>query len=232
MRLFLVEGCFKLGILFVAGETVSFSTIESAESGVNRVSWMFDAAKRTVDIGLALLLLSLAALFSVVLLLINPFFNRGPLFFIQERMGKDLHPFKLVKFRTMTSNFEQTRSADCPLEVDRITPLGRWLRRLRIDEFPQAINVLRGDMSIIGPRPDSYEHAQHYIKHIPGYAERHHVRPGIGGLAQTEVGYVEGTEATRRKVNADLYNIRNRSLRLELFIVLRSFVVIVRRSGT
>ncbi len=124
-----------------------------------------------------------------------------------------------------------TRTAEAPLEINRITKLGRILRKMRIDELPQIINVIRGEMSFIGPRPDYYEHACYFLKEVPGYRERHVVRPGMSGLAQTVVGYVEGSEATKKKVQADLYYITNANLRLELWLIWRTIVVVFAKAG-
>ena len=187
--------------------------------------------KRVFDIILSIVLLPLLLIFAVVLLVANPFANQGPLMFVQQRMGRDGIGFMAFKFRSMTNVPAISRSADDPLELDRITKLGRFIRKTRIDELPQILNVLRGEMSLVGPRPDAFDHALHYIETVPGYANRLTVLPGISGLAQTEVGYVEGTEATRAKVSADLYYIANRSLQLEAWIVYRTFAVILRRAG-
>lgn len=187
--------------------------------------------KRVFDIVLSVILLPLLAMFALGLLILNPFFNQGRLLFVQKRMGRDCRAFPAFKFRSMREVAQVNRSADCPLETDRITPLGRFIRKTRIDELPQIVNVLRGEMSLIDPRPDYFDHAVHYLSEIPGYRERHAVRPGISGLAQTEVGYVEGVEATRQKVSADLYYIANCGPRLEAWIVWRTFAVIFGRAG-
>lgn len=187
--------------------------------------------KRLFDIVIALCLLPWFLLFGFLLLLLNPFFNRGPLFFVQTRMGQHCQPFRAVKFRTMTEVNQPARRADDPLEHDRITPLGHFLRRSRIDEVPQILNVLLGQMSMIGPRPDYVDHAQVYLDVVPGYRERHAMKPGISGLAQTELGYVEGLAATERKASVDLYYIRNASLKLDLWVVWRTLCVVLGRGG-
>lgn len=187
--------------------------------------------KRLFDIAIALCLLPWFLLFGFLLLLLNPFFNRGPLFFVQTRMGQHCQPFRAVKFRTMTEVNQPARRADDPLEHDRITPLGHFLRRSRIDEVPQVLNVLLGQMSMIGPRPDYVDHAQVYLDVVPGYRERHAMKPGISGLAQTELGYVEGLAATERKASVDLYYIRNASLKLDLWVVWRTLCVVLGRGG-
>lgn len=195
---------------------------------------MFLAAKRFFDIAVSLMLLPLLVSFALLLLCLNPFANRGRLFFVQDRMGRDCVAFKAIKFRSMRAapQLGQGRGAESPLERDRITPLGQIIRKARIDELPQILNVLKGDMSLIGPRPDFLGHAVAFLDTVPGYRERHAVRPGISGLAQTEVGYVEGAAATRRKVHADLYYIAHQGFRLETWIVLRTLRVILLRAGS
>lgn len=188
--------------------------------------------KTCSDHMMALLLLCLLIPIAAILTLLNPFMNRGPLWFIQRRMGYRCQPFWAIKFRTMTIAGETERGAFDALEHDRITGLGRFLRKTRIDELPQIINVLRGDMSLIGPRPDSYDHARVYLQAVPGYRARHEIMPGISGLAQTEVGYVDGLEGVRRKVAADLHYVAHATLRMDLWIVWRTLVVVVSRSGS
>ena len=188
--------------------------------------------KRTFDLVGAFLILGLALPVGLVLLALNPFLNPGGLFYRQTRMGRDCRPFTALKFRSMLDGAASDRGAWDGIEHHRITAFGRFLRRTRLDELPQCWNVLCGDMSLIGPRPDYYDHAVEYVATVPGYRERHAVRPGVSGYAQTELGYAEGFEAVRRKVEADLHYIRNRSVRLDLWIAWRTIVVILRRQGS
>ncbi|MGB0440296.1 MAG: sugar transferase, partial [Paracoccaceae bacterium] len=172
----------------------------------------FFAAKRAFDIVVSILLLPILIIAAIALLVLNPYFNRGPLFYVQTRMGQHCKAFKVLKFRSMTDVPVIARGADDPLELDRITRLGHFLRKSRVDELPQIFNVLRGQMSLIGPRPDFFHHARRYVRTIPGYKERHSVRPGISGLAQTALGYAEGNAARVAKARADLYYIEHASL--------------------
>lgn len=188
--------------------------------------------KRACDIIGAALLLPLLGIFTGVLLVFNPFFNRGPILFVQDRMGFQCKPFAAIKFRSMTDAKGQARGAYDLLETDRITALGRILRKTRIDELPQIINVLRGEMSLIGPRPDYYDHACVYLHEVPGYRARHQVMPGISGLAQTEVGYVDGLDGIHRKVAADLHYIAHATLAFDLWITWRTLVVVFARRGS
>lgn len=181
---------------------VTGSTVRRRQRHV--VSARFLVAKRIFDIVVALMALPSVALIAVILLCINPIWNKGPLIFAQKRMGRRCKPFLAYKFRTMRCAETISRGPNDPLETDRITHLGQFLRRTRIDEFPQFINVLFGQMSVIGPRPDYWDHAIHYIETIPGYRQRHSVRPGISGLAQVDGGYAEGIDATIVKTRHDL----------------------------
>ncbi|WP_255200220.1 sugar transferase [Sulfitobacter sp. HGT1] len=196
-----------------------------------QVPLSYRITKKLFDIVVSILLLPVFIIGSLLLVVANPFLNRGPLFFIQSRMGRDCTRFNAIKFRTMTCTNEIVRGAHDPLEVNRITLLGGFLRKARLDEIPQIINVLRGEMSLIGPRPDSYDHATTYVELIPGYRERHDVLPGITGLAQTEVGYVHGVDGTRMKVAADLHYIQNQSVHLDSWIFWRTLQTVAGRAG-
>jgi lipopolysaccharide/colanic/teichoic acid biosynthesis glycosyltransferase len=147
-------------------------------------------------------------------------------------MGRYCRPFTVYKFRTMLPAPDIVRKATDGIETDRITPFGKFLRRARIDELPQILNVLRGEMSLIGPRPDYFDHACTSLGVVPGYRDRHAVKPGITGLAQIEVGYACGLETVSRKVDADLVYIAKRSILLDLSIAWRTLKVMVTRQGT
>ena len=194
----------------------------------NKLFW---TNKRIFDIILCLLLLPLLFLFTIILLVFNQFFNKGTLFFIQKRMGKGCSVFFAIKFRTMSHVEEITRKYDDPIETNRITPLGRVLRKMRIDELPQILNVLKGEMSIIGPRPDYFPHALEYLKNIEGYRERYTIRPGITGLSQIRLGYVESLEGTSKKASIDNYYIKNVGYIIELKIIINTILIIIKGLG-
>ena len=200
----------------------------SNHSYANKLFWI---NKRIFDIILSLLLLPLFFIFGICLLVLNLFFNPGELFFIQKRMGKNCELFFAIKFRTMTSVKEITRKYDDPIETNRITSLGRILRKIRIDELPQILNVLKGDMSLIGPRPDYYVHALKYLEDIDGYRERYIIRPGITGLSQVRLGYVETLAATLKKTSIDNYYIQNAGYIIELKIIINTIIIIIRGLG-
>ncbi|MGX9355992.1 sugar transferase [Roseobacteraceae bacterium S113] len=210
-----------------SGDTAVAATNAQTRSS----SLAFRASKRAFDVVFSLLLLPPIFVVSLILLVFNPMFNKGSLFYVQPRMGRNCRAFPALKFRTMQTTRKVVRGAHDPLEVDRITKLGALMRKSRIDELPQILNVLRGEMSLIGPRPDYFHHARRFVSTIPGYRERHSIRPGISGLAQTELGYAAGREATVAKVNADLYYINNASFRLEVYIFWRTLVTVFLHRG-
>lgn len=211
-----------------------FDTNQAApDNAALHSSLMYQVAKRAFDIAFTtIVLLPATIITALVLLVVNPFHNPGPLLYWQKRMGRDCRPFKAVKFRTMTVVRRAGRGPDDPVEVERITRFGHWLRRTRFDELPQILNVYRGDMSLIGPRPDYFRHALHFKRVIPAYHQRHAVRPGISGLAQIELGYAEATAATAKKTAADIAYIRHASFRLDMWIVWRTIVTVAGGRGT
>ena len=191
----------------------------------------FRIAKRSFDILVSLAAMPLILGAGIIILAINPLWNAGPLFFMQTRMGRDCRPFRAIKFRTMRPASEIVRGPNDPLEADRITPLGQLLRVSRVDELPQFLNVLIGHMSLIGPRPDFWDHATHYLDSIPGYRQRHVVRPGITGLAQVDGGYAEGVDATVEKTRHDLRYIRASGVAMECYVLWRTIYVVCTGSG-
>ena len=180
--------------------------------------YFFWGFKRTFDLAMCFFLLPFLMFVTFMILFLNLFFNKGSVFFIQKRMGKDCEPFYAIKFRTMKKIDNINRKYFDPLETDRITPLGYILRKIRLDELPQILNVIRGDMSLIGPRPDYYEHALLFLDNVPYYKYRHSIRPGISGLSQIRLGYAEGIEATKKKSKIDIFYIQNVNTFLDIKI--------------
>ncbi|MEM9716761.1 MAG: sugar transferase [Pseudomonadota bacterium] len=192
---------------------------------------LFWAAKRVFDILFALCVVVVITILGIGLLILNPLYNPGPLFFTQKRMGRDNTAFTAIKFRTMLPVKEERTQSDAPLEVDRITPIGRWLRKTRFDELPQVLNILIGHMSLLGPRPEVYVHALEWLEKIPNYAERHRVRPGMSGLAQVRQGYVLGQEAITEKLVYDLDYLKKAGLRQELQLLKETFTTVASGDG-
>jgi sugar transferase (PEP-CTERM system associated) len=145
----------------------------------------------------------------------------GPVFFIHERAGYRGHPFHLVKFRTMRDRIEASDDSVWHRDDEnRITRIGRWLRKLRLDELPQLVNILKGDMDLVGPRPEIAENITLMAELIPYYALRHVVRPGLTGWAQVRYGYSLSLEQVTEKMRHDLYYIKHMSFWLDLRILL------------
>ncbi|WP_417525563.1 sugar transferase [Marinovum sp.] len=211
---------------FVGHDSFSY-TAPAAQ--VHRRGYFF--AKRAVDLIFALAALPTFMVLTVVVFLANLIFNRGPVFFRQVRMGQDGKAFTMWKFRTMTGGGEALRAANAPLDSHRITPLGRLLRRTKLDEVPNILNIITGDMSLVGPRPDAFEHATEYVSRVPGYRRRLTVRPGITGLAQVRGGYADNPRAVRRKARYDGFYIQNSSLLLDLYVIVLTFGVVLSGFG-
>lgn len=156
--------------------------------------------------------------------------SRGPVLFVQERAGRNGRPFGLLKFRTMRP-CDEPPSEWVLDNADRITRVGRWLRRFRIDELPQLVNILRGHMNLIGPRPHPTVNHQIFRERIAYYGLRSSVRPGITGWAQVRYGYANNLEEETEKMRYDLYYIKNRSLVLDIRILLETFVIMLFGQG-
>lgn len=180
---------------------------------------------------LALILLSPILLMTAILIRLE---TPGPSLFIQLRTGYRGKAFKVYKFRSMTVIDETKRTIDTDMTQSddaRITRIGRVIRKTRIDELPQLLNILKGEMSLIGPRPETLRLSKWYEDEIPFYHYRHIVRPGITGWAQVNQGHVVGVEDVREKLEYDLYYVRNFSIWLDFLIVLKTLRVILTGHG-
>ena len=154
----------------------------------------------------------------------------GPMFFIQERAGRNGRPFGLIKFRTMHPATE-VRSEWVSDNIDRITRIGHYLRRFRLDELPQLVNVLRGDMNLVGPRPHPITNQAVFMEKIAYYGLRSTVRPGVTGWAQIRYGYANNLAEETEKMRYDLYYIKNRSIWLDLRIVVMTIGTVLFGAG-
>ncbi len=158
--------------------------------------------------------------------------SRGPVFFRQARTGQDRKTFSIIKFRTMQINAESATGAVWASHNDtRITRIGSFLRKTRIDELPQLWNILRGDMSLVGPRAERPEFDTQLAQQIPFYNERYLIKPGLSGWAQINYPYGASIDDATQKLQYDLYYIKNRSLVLDLEIILKTISISLRRSG-
>lgn len=187
--------------------------------------------KRIVDITIASLgLLMMAPLFLIVALFIK-LDSPGPVFYRQQRVGLDSRPFMLTKFRSMVDGAESSGPRWAQENDHRVSRVGRWLRKSRIDEIPQFVNVLKGEMSIVGPRPERPVFVEQLRRQIPYYDIRHSVRPGITGWAQVMFRYAASEEDSHLKFQYDLYYIKHLSLWLDLRTMLRTIGVLIRGDG-
>jgi exopolysaccharide biosynthesis polyprenyl glycosylphosphotransferase len=194
----------------------------------------FAKIKRMVDVLVALVALFILVPATLVIALAIKLDSPGPVFFRQRRMGYRGKPFMMIKFRTMTvANSEGARDAAVTHSDDaRITRLGRFMRRTRIDELPQVLNILLGQMSWIGPRPEAIGLSQWYEKEIPFYRYRHIVRPGITGWAQVNQGHVSSIQDVDTKLQLDFYYIKNFSYWIDLLVVFRTLKVVLTGFGS
>ncbi|MDR6851846.1 lipopolysaccharide/colanic/teichoic acid biosynthesis glycosyltransferase [Sphingomonas sp. BE123] len=189
--------------------------------------------KRVIDVIGTLFILPVLIPLLVLIALAIRLDSRGPVFFMQRRMGFRGEPFTVIKFRTMRPRDESADRDDCVTQDDddRITRLGRFLRRTRLDELPQAFNVLRGEMSWIGPRPEAIPLSEWYEAEIPHYRYRHIVRPGISGWAQVNQGHVADLNAVHLKLHYDFFYIKNFSAWLDLLILFRTVATVTSGFG-
>jgi len=188
-------------------------------------------AKRLVDIaGAGLGLLVLLVVFPIVglVLLVE---SGGPLFYRQVRCGAGGASFRVLKLRTMRANAESDGPRWAATDDDRVTAVGRVLRRSRLDELPQMINILRGEMSLVGPRPERPEFIAELEQQIPLYRARLMVQPGLTGWAQVNLPYADSLDGARQKLEYDLYYIKHRTLAFDGWILLRTLTTILRFGG-
>ncbi len=191
------------------------------------------AAKRLFDIFVALLAMTIISPIIIIIVIAIKLDSKGPVFFVQERVGKNGKPFNVIKFRTMIQDAEANTGPVWATEADpRITRVGRVLRHLRLDEIPQAINILRNEMSLVGPRPERKFFVDKISELYPLYPRRHQVKPGITGWAQVKQGYDTTLEASRLKLKYDLFYLENISLRLDFKIIMYTVYVMFTGSGS
>lgn len=155
----------------------------------------------------------------------------APIFYSQVRVGLDGKPFKIIKFRSMGVNAEANGAQYATKDDHRVTRIGKYLRKYRIDELPQLLNVIRGEMGFVGPRPERPEFVQELEKVIPYYNQRHNVKPGLTGWAQLKYPYGATTEDSLEKLKFDLYYIKHRSLLLDLVILVRTVEIVLFGKG-
>jgi sugar transferase (PEP-CTERM system associated) len=188
--------------------------------------------KRMIDLISAIVILLLVLPFLPIIVLVIKLDSAGPILFRQKRVGKRGKIYVLYKFRTMTVDAEKNTGAVWAKEHDpRVTRVGEFLRKCRIDEIPQLFNVLAGDMSLVGPRPERPEFVDKLKEIIPYYSERHFVKPGVTGWAQVRYPYGASVEDAIEKLRYDLYYIKNLTMVFDLIVILETIKVVLFRRG-
>ncbi len=186
----------------------------------------YDRIKRLLDVCVLLVLSPLWLPIAATIAAAVRFDSKGPALFTQERVGRNGKVFKLFKFRSMVHGLQAPGVHFAQAEDPRITRVGRMLRRTRLDELPQLWNVLRGEMSLIGPRPEQVPFVREFAGTIPSYPYRHLVRPGLTGWAQVQQGYADSADSTRIKLSYDLYYVAHYSLALDLLIAAKTCKIV------
>lgn len=201
-------------------------------SGLSFQPPIYQNLKRIMDIVVSILVLVVSSPLCLMVALMIKMESKGPVLFRQERIGKYEIPFILMKFRTMMDDAERESGPCWATENDsRLTRVGRFLRKTRLDEFPQFINVLKGDMSLVGPRPIREYFAEQFVQKFPFYRLRFKVKPGITGWAQVNMSYVNTEEEQYEKLEYEIFYIYHQSIFLDLFIILKTAQSILKMRG-
>ncbi|KAA1175037.1 TIGR03013 family PEP-CTERM/XrtA system glycosyltransferase [Marinobacter salinexigens] len=198
------------------------------------VSSVSGFSKRAIDLlaaGLLLLVSFPLMLFTVMAIKLEDGL-RAPVFYSQERVGLNGRPFKVHKFRSMRTDAEKNGAVWAQKNDNRVTKVGAFIRKVRIDELPQIFNVLNGSMAFVGPRPERPVFVEKLAESIPFYNERHRVKPGITGWAQLCFAYADNEEDSREKLRYDLYYIKNQSLLLDLLVIIQTVEVVLFKKGS
>lgn len=200
-----------------------------SRSNQNKLYLFFN---RILDLMFGILGLASGLVLLPFVLIGNLLGNRGPLLYTQTRVGRNGKEFKLYKLRSMIKNAEENGAQFAKEKDERITKFGRFLRKSRFDEIPQFLNVLKGEMSLIGPRPERPEFVESFAERLPFYEVRHLVKPGITGWAQVNAKYGASEEDSLEKLQYDLYYIKHRSLFLDVVVIIKTLSTIVFFRGT
>lgn len=205
--------------------------LDRISSAVRDYAWNQSRIERLFDLSLAMALIVLLAPLALLVILAVCVESPGGPIYTQTRVGLNGRRFKIFKIRTMRANAESAGPAWAAVNDMRVTRIGRFLRRTRIDEIPQLLNVLKGDMSLVGPRPERPEFVEMLRKEIRGYDLRHTVKPGLTGWAQINAPYASSIQEAKEKTSYDLFYVSNRSVLLYLRCILLTPRVVILGTG-
>lgn len=221
-----------LSVQTVAGSRLAASPVDRTEQAADSRKRVLAQRRDAADFGLALLLLVVALPVLLATALALLLLQGRPVFYGQERVGLNGGRFRVLKFRSMRTDAEADGQARWAADGDpRITPAGRVIRRTRLDELPQLLNVVAGDMALIGPRPERPDFVALLSRELPHYQRRHAVKPGITGLAQVRGSYAASVAESAAKLEWDLYYLQHRTLSLDLRILLETVRVVLSGAG-
>jgi len=209
----------------IGGERLRLGQLVFADA--SRWTRLYRRARRLTDVALAGAIGLLTAPLTLLTALAVKLDSRGPVFYLQERVGLHNTTFRIIKFRSMRVDAEANGPVWAGEGDSRVTRVGRWIRKLRIDELPQLFNIIRGEMSLIGPRPERQVFIKQLEQLIPYYSERHLVKPGLTGWAQVRYPYGASFEDAREKHQYDLYYIKNQSPMLDALILLETARIVL-----
>lgn len=200
-------------------------------NGTRALSGFYRRSQRTIDVAFSLVVGVPFLLLLPVLALMIRLDSPGPIFYRQQRVGLDQRPFEILKLRTMRQDAEQHGAVWAGEEDPRITRLGSLLRRSRLDELPQVWNILRGQMALVGPRPERPEFTGQLAQVLPSYHKRHSVKPGLTGWAQVRYRYASSVRDSETKLEFDLYYVKQASLVLDIQILIRTVRIVLGLRG-
>jgi exopolysaccharide biosynthesis polyprenyl glycosylphosphotransferase len=189
------------------------------------------ALKRFIDVFVSTIAIIILLPFYLIMAIAVKISSPGPVFFFQDRIGLNGEVFKIIKFRTMYVDAEKLGPQLSSTDDPRITKIGKYMRKLRLDEFPQFLNVLKGDMSLVGPRPERQFYIDQIVKIEPQFLHLTKVRPGITSWGQVKYGYAENVEQMLQRMKYDLLYMRNRTLALDFKIMFYTIIIIFRAKG-
>jgi len=192
---------------------------------------LFEIVKYVSEVSFSVLVLILLSPLLLLLAVLIWISGRGPVIYSQDRIGRNGKPFVIYKFRSMKFDAENIKPLLSGINEERITRIGRFLRKYRIDEIPNFINVIRGDMSIVGPRPERQFFIDQIVKRNPEFNELLNVKPGITSWGQVKYGYASDVDEMLQRLEYDLYYIRNRSLWFDIKIIIYTLGTIIKGEG-